>query len=267
MHVLLVHRVCYLLQTTAPDVRAHYQDVVAEASSRLAPSIRVFQQSADNVLLLVGFKAGSTHSYFTGISDVYRHYDLFAIEKYVEPFSNGIVVYAFQLGGVGDRKVETVMPALMRDCSLHYVLPRTSLTPLLTRGLLSVHHVAYAYAAWKFAFHFLSRDSAELQHITSELLGTGKSSKGIHAIAKIRKSLQAHAFTEGSILEVLFRNPEVISVLYQDFCSRHEPNSRVPVKEEAEVRHIMFGCVCVFQRVNAVVCRSNRRSMRFSSVR
>ena len=40
----------------------------------------------------------STHSYFTGLSDVYRYYDLFAVEKYVEPFANGVVVYAFHLG-------------------------------------------------------------------------------------------------------------------------------------------------------------------------
>ena len=39
----------------------------------------------------------STHSYFTGISDVYRFHSLYAVEKVVEPFSNGVVVFGFQL--------------------------------------------------------------------------------------------------------------------------------------------------------------------------
>lgn len=230
------------LENSTAELRSYYQTVVSEASLRLGPSIRVFNPASDGAhpgqfMLLVGFKAGSTHSYFTGISDVYRYYDLFAIEKYVEPFANGVVVYAFHLGCIGDRgRAAGIIPDLVRDCSLNYVLPRTSLTPMLIRGLLSVHHVAYAYAVWKFAFHFLSRDSAELQHITAELLGSGKASKGIRALAKIRKSLQAHAFTEGAILETFFRNPEAITVLYQDFCSRHEPGCITPTKDEVEMQ-------------------------------
>jgi hypothetical protein len=35
---------------------------------------------------------------------------------------------------------------LQRDVALHYVLPRTSITPLLNQGLLSAQEVAYAYA-------------------------------------------------------------------------------------------------------------------------
>ena len=86
------------------------------------------------------------------------------------------------IGDSGDRG-KACVPDLVRDCSLHYVLPRTSLTPLLVRGVLSVHHVAYAYAVWKFAFHFLSRETAEVQQITSELsAATGQASKGIRAL-------------------------------------------------------------------------------------
>lgn len=116
---------------------------------------------------------------------MYRYYDLFAVEKYVEPFSNGYIVYAFKLGFIGDAsRGAGCIPDLIRDCSLHYVLPRTSLTPLLVRGVLSVHHVAWAYVAWKFAFHFLSRDTAEVQSITQELVGLGKDSKGIRALVR-----------------------------------------------------------------------------------
>lgn len=89
------------------------------------------------------------------------------------------------LSPLGASRGDKVIPDLIRDCSLHYVLPRTSLTPLLTRGVLSVHHVAYAYAVWKFAFHFLSRGTAELASITSELASTGKSGAGIQSIVSL----------------------------------------------------------------------------------
>ena len=38
---------------------------------------------------------------------------------------------------------------LVRDATLHYVLPRTSCTPLLNMGLCSASEVAYAYCTWK----------------------------------------------------------------------------------------------------------------------
>jgi hypothetical protein len=87
---------------------------------------------------------------------------------------------------IGDStRGKACVPDLIRDCSLHYVLPRTSLTPLLVRGLLSVHHVAYAYAVWKFAYHFLSRDTAAVQQITSELTAAaGKASEAIRALVR-----------------------------------------------------------------------------------
>jgi glutamate dehydrogenase len=228
------------LENASEELKGFYQTVVTEASQRLAPSIRVFNPTSvttpGEFLLLVAFRTGTTHSLFTGVSDVYRYYDLFALEKFVEPMSNGIVVYAFHLGPLGStprpRGGSSVTAELIRDCSLHYVLPKTSLTPMLSRGILSVQQVAYAYAAWKFAFHFLSRESAEIANLSAEL---GKNTKGIQALAKIRKSLQTHAFTEGAIMDSFFRNPEAITVLYQDFCARHQPGSSIAIKAEVEL--------------------------------
>jgi hypothetical protein len=65
----------------------------------------------------------------------------------------------------------TAISNLVRDCSMHYVLPKTSLTPLLSQGLLSVMQVAYAYAAWKFAFHFAHRHTAGIRSIQTALGG------------------------------------------------------------------------------------------------
>ncbi len=69
--------------------------------------------------------------------------------------------------------IERALAGMVRDCSVHYVLPKTSLTPLLVAGKLSVQQVAYAYVAWKFAFHFLNRDTAEIRSLQDALGGAG----------------------------------------------------------------------------------------------
>ena len=69
--------------------------------------------------------------------------------------------------------LERAIAGLVRDCSVHYVLPKTSLTPLLSQGKLSVQQVSYAYVAWKFAFHFLNRDTAEIRSLQDALGGAG----------------------------------------------------------------------------------------------
>jgi hypothetical protein len=81
--------------------------------------------------------------------------------------------------------IERCIPDLIRDCSLHYALPRTSLTPLLTKGVLSVQQVAYAYVAWKYAFHFLSRDIAEIKHIQLELVASSRGSEGLVSACRV----------------------------------------------------------------------------------
>ena len=41
--------------------------------------------------------------------------------------------------------MERAIAGLVRDCSVHYVLPKTSLTPLLANGKLSVQQVRWSH--------------------------------------------------------------------------------------------------------------------------
>ncbi len=57
--------------------------------------------------------------------------------------------------------------------------------------------------------------------------------------AKIRKDLLAHAFTEASVRESLFRNVDVLLFLYQDFCNRHDVSALTAPKEDVEVQSFL----------------------------
>ena len=102
--------------------------------------------------------------------------------------------------------LERSIAGLTRDVSLHYVLPKTSLTPLLSRGLLSVQQVAYAYVAWKFAFHFLNRDTADIRAIQESLTGGSGSDAHVRLVRRVwfllfRRASELVAFNNSGLCE------------------------------------------------------------------
>ena len=121
---------------------------------------------------------------------MYRYYHMYGEKKYVEPFSNDYIIFAFYLrsldrirressggeGGVDSSPKEPFAARLAhvaQDAGLHYVLPRSSLTPLFRSATLGAQQNVYAYAGWKFAFHFLNRGSQEYQQVRGGMMGAG----------------------------------------------------------------------------------------------
>lgn len=107
--------------------------------------------------------------------------------------------------GVHGTNIEECMRDLVRDTSLHYVLPVTSLSSLLHEGLLSAQEVAYAYSAWKYTYHAISRSSDELSALmqliqSSPGLSQDKTS-ALSTLTKLAKALKEQTFTESMILE------------------------------------------------------------------
>ncbi|RYG47819.1 hypothetical protein EON67_08190 [archaeon] len=105
------------LVSTTSELLDAYRTVVKELqdASRLAPSIvvqRITEVSSgegrdvsgveagslvESVLLVIGHRAGSTHSYFSATPDVYRWYGMYAVNKTVEVLANGVIIFAFKL--------------------------------------------------------------------------------------------------------------------------------------------------------------------------
>lgn len=299
------------LQRTPPDMLALYAKVLTEASTRMGPAIHVQRvvevstgedadvstaavgDKVETVLVFIAHRAGSTHSYFSSTSAVYRWVGLFAVTKNVEVFSSGIVVFAFRLraldwakaasgmtpaprsfavsasAGSGDAlpaleagaisvrrsalsayssapgggsstpdmlaaertaadvealkndrraaayssavPVQDRLRDLERDLALHYCLPRTSLTPLLHRGLLSAQEVAWAYCAWKYAYHFLARHQGDFTQLAALIRAApAVATEGLTLLSKLRKTLVSNAFTEAQILDAICRWPKVM---------------------------------------------------------
>lgn len=130
---------------------------------------------------------------------MYRYYHMYAEKKAVEPFSNNYVIFAFYLRSLdnivwedanGARR-ESPSPSeslgerlahIAHDAGLHYVLPRSSLTPLFRSTKLGAKQTCYAYVGWKFAYHFLNRNSQEYQQVSGSRRAPASRDNGVSVL-------------------------------------------------------------------------------------
>lgn len=210
-----------------------YQECMLKAMSQMTPAFHTeVWQEPDGLKmarLTVAYKSGSTHSYFTAIADVYRQHGLFTQRKYAEFFSNGMVIYTFYLQmldspsrGVGS--FEQRLDAVVGDASMQFVLPRTSLTPMLTGYLLNPREVAYAYAAWKFTFHFMHRLPDAYTVVSKSLRDRDPSA--FARLEQLRSTMKLNTFTESQILDHILASAPIVKILYNEFEALHAPNSK-----------------------------------------
>ncbi|EQC36938.1 hypothetical protein SDRG_05763 [Saprolegnia diclina VS20] len=221
------------LERSGPNLKKVYQEVLKTAASQMTPAFHTeVWLEPDNTKmarLTVCFKAGSTHSYFSSLADVYRGHGLFSSRKYAEYFSNGYVVYGFYLqqlecNAKGSGTFEERVAACLSDASLHYVLPRTSLSPMLRDHLLTPQQISYAYAAWKFTFHFLQR-LPEAYSVVSDSL-RDRDSVAFARLEQLRSAMKQNTFTEAQILDHILASPALVKTLYEEFEALHSPSSK-----------------------------------------
>ncbi len=228
------------LKVTPETTIQRYQNLLNLAVDRLGPVIDTSDKPATNEKrLMIAFRRNSTHSYFSAISDLLNYYGLHSNRKYIEHFSNGIVIFSIYvhnefdketfesllrslptLGTTGLRNmvVDMTINNIREETSLIYVLPRTSLTPLFQQNKLSAQEVSYAYAGWKFAHLFLSRNTEEYTRLSSFLQ---KDPTYMSLLGRLRTSLQRATFNEGRVLDAIINNTELIKELYEDFMRYH----------------------------------------------
>ncbi|TDH66376.1 hypothetical protein CCR75_005514 [Bremia lactucae] len=218
------------LERSGPRLREVYQECIIQAMHQMTPAFHteVWTEADGSKMarVAIAHRSGATHSYFSSIADVYRQHGLFSQRKYAEFFANGIVIYCFYLQmletpRLGNGSFEDRLVAVVNDASMHFTLPRTSLTPMLTDGLLTPQQIAYAYAAWKFSFHFMHRLPESFAIVSQSLRD-----KDPHAFARLeqlRSTMKLNTYTESQILDHILSSAEIVRILYAEFKALHEP--------------------------------------------
>lgn len=250
-----------------------YQECILKAMDQMTPAFHteVWQEPEGHKMarLAIAYKAGSTHSYFSAIADVYRQHGFFTQRKYSEFFSNGIVIYGFYLQMLDDPErgtgtFEERLDAVVADASMQFVLPRTSLTPMLTGYLLNPREVAYAYSAWKFTFHFMHRLPDAYTVVSKSLRDRDPSA--FARLEQLRSTMKLNTFTESQILDHILASAPIVKILYNEFEALHSPTYKgAPVDAAATLSTLRKSIVAeqaltiftLFHKFNRFITKTN----------
>uniref|UniRef100_A0A6B2KXK1 Glutamate/phenylalanine/leucine/valine/L-tryptophan dehydrogenase C-terminal domain-containing protein n=1 Tax=Arcella intermedia TaxID=1963864 RepID=A0A6B2KXK1_9EUKA len=176
--------------------------------------------------IFVTYKRGTTHSYFSTLSVLMRNNYITCFSKLVREFSNGYNQYIFYLNGTE----ENIMK-FQEQANLLYIIPRTSLFPLLEEYRFSAEEVVYAYAAWKFTYHFLNKSSEEFTQLWENLKDNETHR---NRLIRLKQTIRNEAATESRVLQVVLTYPELVKEFYQDFRKHFEPRKDGTLPEKPD---------------------------------
>lgn len=197
------------------EARDRYQTVIKKAVDQLGPVVETYPQEEETVVML-GYRKRTTHSYFSTLTQIFEHNKIPVSRKFLETFSNGIAVCSFYV----NCKDQNILQDIINEAVFMYILPRTSLTPLWSSRVLNAKEVVYAFAGWKFAFHFMNRQSEEYLTLYNKLKGNEEI--GPHLL-QLKKKLKSEVESEARIQETILNHPDVIKDLYQEFEEYNDP--------------------------------------------
>jgi glutamate dehydrogenase len=205
------------LRDKSASAKIRYQKILSEAVKNFGPVVMVDEDPLvkGDCVVTIAYKKGTTHSFMSAITQLMRKEKLNCPRKYIEPFSNGYVVHSLHFVATPEQ-----CRHFADQASFTFMLPRTSLTPLYADNKLNLKEVAYAYAAWKFSFHFLKRSSEEFNMLWNQMKNDPVSQS---RLLQLKKRMRNDVATEARCFETIVEYPDIIRDLYQDFEKHHAP--------------------------------------------
>ncbi len=203
-----------------------YQSIMDEVLRRQGPVIEMFEvEGSRERRIVIGYRMGTTNSFFSALSDLYHFYGLFSSRKYVEQFSNNVTIISIYLNPLpasNSPPIEHSIHQVMKEASLIYVLPDNPFfQPALAENTHAVQEATYAYVGWLFAQHFCNRLGQAYQSLRNVLNENDSQQAAI--LNEIKLRFREETFTRQSIQEVIENHPTLIRLLYVHFANIHYP--------------------------------------------
>lgn len=223
------------LLNTLPQTAKRYQALIDKSAANLGPVIDISEKvDTKETRIMIAYKRATTHTYFSSISDVLNSHNIHSNRKYIEQFSNGMLVYSIY---VDHDFPEKTLQNVREDLSLASLLPQTSLLPLFRQGLMSMQEMMYAYSGWKFVHQFLTRYSDQYISLAKALKD---SPEHMGILNDIKRRLTKDTFTEGRIYDTIYAYPSIIKSLYTNFAAKHfsKSNTAILPQNAATEEHI-----------------------------
>jgi len=206
------------------QARKRYEDSLQKALASRGPTIEIDRPTQrasthnDSIVITVTYKRGSTHSFFSSMSQLLTRKGLDVRRKYIETFANGYIAYSYHTMNISSEVLEEIKTLT----GMTWLLPRTTLSPLVDQGLLDLPTSQWAYCAWKFVYHFLASSSDEWNMVVE---GAKNDVNARAQLLRLKKRLQNEAATETRIAETILENPELLTEMYADFKAFFMPTN------------------------------------------
>lgn len=191
-------------------MRQRYFEVISASIGKLSPIFVQFPVYRDGTIpIMMCFKRGESR--LSQITELLKHLNLSAKRKFIECFSNGLVVYSVYLHPCPKESVDDFFNQL----SLTSLVPRTGLTDLFFRGDISAEEYAFSTAASYFIYYFTSQKSEEFDALTKTFSNDAVS---LGRLKSLQTKLKREAVSRKRIIESVIGNLGLV----RDICNVFE---------------------------------------------
>jgi glutamate dehydrogenase len=195
-----------------------FENLLSQASGQLMPVIDTYNRPEAGIVTMV-VKAGSTDGLLRDASVIFDSCGQKAEKVYMDYFSNGYVIFNWHLS----RPLEDSVASEIRDhLNWSWLLPKNTISDLMTSGQLSAPELGYTYSAWKYAYHFLMRQNDELLGLSSTV---SHDPTALRQLQRLAKKVRMEVATEARCADSIRANVPLVKDLYRDFIARHKPGA------------------------------------------
>jgi len=251
------------LQTTTPETRKRYQQVLDKSGSWETPLIEVSKtQDQKELRIMIAVSRESSSRFFSNVSDVINSHGLVSSRKYIEQFANGKTIFTIYLAAMIPEKI---IQELIEDISLVFVIPESPLSPLFREGKLNAQETVFGVSAWSFAHQFLTEYNEEYLKLVHELR---ESPELVGILRNLKTRLAKDTYNETRIWESMVAHHNLLKRAFKLFDKKFDPHFKnhdieeqrnkfeeeIRTKISADIDRHIFNAVLMFidvtQRTN-----------------
>lgn len=212
-------------------VRDRYQEIINTNVGKISPTFMTFPEYRDGTTpIMMAFKRGDGTSYLSMITELIEGNKLTCKRKFVETFSNGIVVYSLYLMPTTTAKVQH----LLNQISLTAALPRSKLTQSFVDGQVTAEEYAYASSTLLYTYYFTNQKQNEVDMLSKTLQGDVLS---LNRLKKLANQMKREVVSRRRIIDCIMGNIPLLQATYAHFAAVSQ--GQTPPKSYEELQSII----------------------------
>lgn len=196
-----------------PHVRDRYQEIISTNVGKISPTFMTFPEYRDGTTpIMMAFKRGDGTSYLGQITELIEGNKLVCKRKFVETFSNGIVVYSLYLMPTTNAKVQS----LLNQISLTAAIPRSKLSNHFAQGQITAEEYAYASSTLLYTYYFTNQKQDEIDMLSRTLQGDVLS---LNRLKNLANKMKREVVSRRRIIDCITSNIPLLQATYAHFAA------------------------------------------------